>query len=327
MIYDLDRYKQKLEDACGRLLGFNLNHLDHDVKVLKQAFVLAYDEGLFDLHFYDACLQDELKLELFRYITPLSGSLAFLAIQILAANRIMQSNGFALAQSYYEKECGIIINHLRASKTVVSAIKKGESYFLSGKLTWASGYKIFDHLVVGFHYDGQEYQAIMPFKEQDGCHIDAVDDTFVGRSMNTVSMTLDQFEIDEKLIISHHPIGSYTQQKSISKTVHCALYGIGVGALQVIEDRELKEQGTKQLEVIKENFMSSSNPSEMDTLRVELFNFVQGLISTSMTIVGGKSMLTTQRLQQYYRELIMFNSNGLNQELKDLFKSSFLQRL
>jgi hypothetical protein len=164
----------------------------------------------------------------------------------------------------------------------------------------------------------------MPFKAQKGCYIGSVDDTFVGVSMNTVSIDLDGYEVLEDDIISSQAIGNYTKQKSVSKTVHCALYGIGLGALASIDDEALKTVATQRLERIKDLFMHSSDGKQMDQLRVELFELVLQTITTGMILHGGKSMLYTKRLQQYYRELIMFNSNGLNTEIKELFKSSFL---
>jgi len=43
-----------------------------------------------------------------------------------------------------------------------------------------------------------------------------------------------------------------------------------------------------------------------------------------MIVKGGKSILKTQTLQRYYRELIMFNANGLNQHIKELFLDDFI---
>jgi hypothetical protein len=44
-----------------------------------------------------------------------------------------------------------------------------------------------------------------------------------------------------------------------------------------------------------------------------------------MILNGGKSILLEKNLQRYYRELIMFNSNGLNTKIKHLFLNSFLK--
>ena len=325
MIDDIKVYSEKLDAAVTTLKSLDLHRLDRESEYLSEGFSIAYDHQLFNLHQYNTVLQNYLKLELFSALTPISGSLAFLAVQILAANRIMQSNSFPRASMYYKKRCGIIINHLRAPVTIIDSVISGRGYALTGKLIWASGYKIFDTLVVGFHHDGVEMQAVMPFKPQIGCVIGDADDTFVGVSMNTVTIDLDQYVIPAESIISSHPIGHYTKQKSISKTVHMAFYGIGLGAIDALDDEELKREATKILESYKDDFMSSNSGEHMDELRIKLFEFIQKLITTGMTLYGGKSILSVQRLQQYYRELIMFNSNGLNNTIKELFRTSFLK--
>ncbi len=322
---EIKNYSQKLESTAEKLKALELHHLDNSVEALDEAFTIAYEAQLFELHTYAPELQNDLKLELFSALTPISGSLSFLAVQILAANRIMQNANFPMAQNFYDKRCGIIINHLRAPVTIIDSTKSENGYKLSGRLTWASGYKIFDTLVVGFHHDGKEIQAVMPFMPQKGCLIGEADETFVGLSMNTVSIDLQVYEILEEQVISAHPIGYYTQQKSISKTVHFALYGIGLGAISALENAEVKAEAIKRLEAQRENFMNASSGQRMDELRIELFELVLKMIATGMVLYGGRSILTTPRLQQYYRELIMFNSNGLNNEIKDLFKSSFLK--
>ena len=276
-----------------------------------------YDEG--------PSRQEQLKFELFRTLPAYSGSLAFLAIQILAANKIMSTNDFEQKETYFQKKCGIAINHLRAPFTVVEAIRTDSGYALSGTLTWASGYTIFDHLVVGFHHKGMEMEAIVPFKEQKGMRIGEADETFVGNSMNTVNIDLEAYEVPETDIISTKPIGNYTKAKSVSKTVHYAMYGIGLGAVEMLEDREMKTTAAERLEAIKESFMQTSDGLVMDRLRIDLFTLIQQIITTGMIVKGGSSILATETLQRYYRELIMFNANGLNDTIKTLFKDHFLK--
>ena len=321
---EIKNYRLKIDKLVLKLSDLVLYQLDRDVNALNEAFIMAYNDEVFNLHQYESSLQNALKLELFCALTPLSGSLSFLAIQILAANRIMQSHHFTQADKYYRKKCGIIINHLRAPITVIDSIKSEQGYKLTGKLTWASGYGIFDNVVVGFHHEGRELQAVMPFKPQEGCLIGDVDDTFVGVGMNTVSIDLNHYEVRSKDVISCVEIGNYTKQKAVSKTIHFALYGIGLGAIRAISDEDVKSEAQKRLEKLKEAFMSANDGQRMDELRIELFECVLKTITTGMVLYGGKSMLSTQRLQQYYRELIMFNSNGLNGTVKELFKASYL---
>ena len=308
-------YRRKLQTTLEALQELPLHRLDSDSSLLEEAFGRAYDAGLFDLHAYAPVLQNALKFELFAALPAVSGSLAFLAVQILAANRIMQANGFSEAERYYRKRCGIAVNHLRAPRTVVGSEKAGEHYRLSGRLTWASGCGIFDSLVIGFHHEGEELQAVVPFAPQPGFAI-----------LNTVDIDLDHYEVPEEQIVSTHSVGHYTRQKSVSKTVHFALYGLGLGAIDALEEGDVKREAARRLEMQKEAFMATDDGGTMDRLRITLFALVQEIVTTGMILRGGSSILADRRLQRYYRELILFNSNGLNDTIKGLFRAAFLQR-
>ncbi|WP_416768830.1 hypothetical protein ACM66T_04970 [Sulfurimonas sp. ST-25] len=265
-----------------------------------------------------------MKFRLFNTLAPRSGSLAFLAIQILAANKIMHANRFAQMETYLARRCGIAINHLRAPVTVVSGTRQGGSYRLSGRLTWASGYGIFDTLVVGFHCEGRELQAVIPFEPREGFTVGEVTETFVGNAMHTVDIVLDEYEVPQEHIVASHPLGTYTKNKSVSKTIHYALYGIGLGAVDALEDEEVRRKAKAGLETVKDAFLATKDGEELDRLRVELFELVQRIVTTGMILHGGRSVLSSERLQRYYRELVMFNANGLNTALKTLHKQAFL---
>jgi hypothetical protein len=319
-------YRQRLTPALERLRGLDLPYLDTDVPALEEAFGLAYEAGLFELHTYPAALQNLLKLELFRALCPLSGSLAFLGIQILAANRIMQSNGFPAAEQFYRRRCGIAVNHLRAPVRVVGSERTSEGYRLSGRLTWASGYRIFDTLLIGFHHEGNELQAVVPFKPQPGFKISTPEPTFVGNGMQTVTIDLGHYFLPDSAVVCAHPIGRYTAQKSVSRTVHMALYGTGLGIVNAIDDAETRSAAAKRLESLREAFMATDDGETMDDLRITLFQTLLQSVTTGMILNGGRSILLQERLQRYYRELIMFHSNGLNDAIKGRFKAAYLQR-
>jgi hypothetical protein len=292
--------------------------------MLKEAFDTAYSNGIFKIVDIPDYQQGDARFTLFHSLTKYSGSLVFLGIQILAANNIMHANDFPLKRDYFNKRCGIAINHLRAPKTVVSATKNEDGFRLKGTLTWASGYKIFDTLLVGFHCDELEYVAVVPFEEAEGFKVGEAAESFVGESMATVDIVLDGFFIPHDHVVASAPIGSYTAAKSISKTVHIAMYSLGLGAIEQLKDEVVKADASKKLESIREKFMETHLGDVMDALRIELFKLVQDIITTGMILAGGRSVLATETLQRYYRELIMFNSNGLNDTIKGLFKEKFL---
>ncbi len=322
---NLKEYKEKLEHLTSKLLKYDLNDADSDHKQLKILFDSVYNSGVLKLYEIEKQQQDIYKLELFTHLSQISGTLSFLAIQILAANNIMAKNNYKRKEHYFDKKCGIAINHLRAPFTVVKGEKCDGGYKLNGVLTWASGYKIFDTLLIGFHCRGNEYEAMADFKLQDNFHIGDADETFVGYGLNTVNIELKDFFIKEENIVSSQPMGNYTKVKSASKTVHFCLYGLGVCAVMNSSDEEFKTNASLKLEKIKNAFLQSSDTNELDTLRVDLFLLVQDIVTTAMILKGGRSILSSQILQRVYRELIMFNSNGLNDTLKSIFKNKFLE--
>ncbi len=319
-----NRYIKNLDTVCKKLEKFTLYKFDKKPKELKKAFDIAYKYGIFKLYDFDKTTQDELKLLLFKKLTPYSGSLSFLGIQILAANSIMAKNDFTRKDKFFDKKCGIAINHLRTPKTVVKAKRYKDGYLLNGELTWASGYKIFDKLLIGFHLDDYECEVITSFKEKKGFEIVNRPKTFVAMGLNTVNIKLKNYFVKKKNVVSKNPIGNYTKNKSLSKTVHYCLYALGDSAIKNTEDKALKELNKQKLEEIKNKFLSCNNGEVLDKLRVELFYVVLDIITLAMINYGGKSVLLEKNLQRYYRELIMFNSNGLNTKIKALFSKKSL---
>jgi hypothetical protein len=318
-------YQKNLDDAIQEIEKLPLYKLDDDTKLLKQAFDILYKKDIFTLYKVDMKEHNDYKFILFSTLTKYSGSLAFLAIQILAANAIMSGNNFPKREHYFSKQCGIAINHLRAPVTVVSATKCEGGYKLKGRLTWASGYSIFDTLLIGFHYEGREYEAMAEFSNSENFIIGEVATSFVGNSMATVNIDLNDFFVKDEDIVSSQLMGNYTQKKSVSKTVHFALYGVGCGAVEALSNQEVKKVAHTRLESIKDRFLATNDGEVMDKLRIELFTLLQSIITTGMVLYGGKSILIEEKMQRYYRELIMFNSNGLNNTIKGLFKEEFLE--
>lgn len=323
---NLNQYKQQLIDLLIDLKKFDLNKADKNYDTLKELFDIVYESGVLNITHLEKQKQDEFKLELFTFFSSVSGTLSFLTIQILAAYNIMSQNNYHKREYYFKKKCGISINHLRAPVTLVSGEKIEDGFQLNGKLTWASGYKIFDTLLIGFHHDGFEYEAMAKFELQEGFTIGEADETFVANGLNTVNIELKRFFIKDEDIISSNKIGNYTKVKSASKTIHFCLYGIAMSAILQSSNKQFISKATYDLDALKNKIVNSSNAFELDTLRVDIFLLAQGIITTAMTLIGSKSVLTSENLQRHYRELIMFNSNGLNDTLKDIFKTKFINR-
>jgi hypothetical protein len=322
---ELTQYNEKLNKLVKKLKIYSAQNADYDYNILKVIFDTTYNDDVLNITTLPKELQDQYKLTLFTNLTKISGTLSFLVIQILAANNIMGKNSYPKKEFYLKRKCGIAINHLRAPVTVVSGAKCEGGYLLNGTLTWASGYKIFDTLLIGFHYEGSELEAMAIFESSDSFIINQADETFIGNGLNTVNIELKDYFVKDEDIVSSQIMGNYTKVKSASKTVHFCIYGIGVNAIEQIEDVEFKNNAFKKLDILKNKFMESEDLDTLDNLRVELFIFVQMVVTTAMVLNGGKSILAISSFQRLYRELIMFNSNGLNNTLKGIFKDKFLK--
>lgn len=323
---NLKQYKQQLIDLLIDLKKFDANKADSDPEELKKLFDVVYESGVLNITHLEKNLQDEFKLELFTFLSSISGTVSFLTIQILAAYNIMAKNHYHKREYYLHKKCGIAINHLRAPVTVISGEKVEGGFKLNGTLTWASGHNIFDALLIGFHSDGLEYEAMAQFEVQKGFKISNCEKTFVAYALNTVHIELKDFFVEDEDIISSNALGNYTKVKSASKTVHFCLYGLAMSAILQSQNNHFISKATYDLEALKDKIINSTNTYELDLLRVELFRLVQDIITTAMILIGGKSVLASENLQRMYRELIMFNSNGLNDTLKDMFKTKFINR-
>lgn len=323
---NIEQYKHNLLILSKDLEDFNSHGADTDYESLTTLFNIVYHSGVLHITHLEKSFQDQLKLELFITLTKYSGALAFLVIQNLAAHNIMSKNNYEHQELYKKRKCGIAINHLRAPVTVIDSIKVEGGYLLNGTLTWASGYKIFDTLVIGFHHVGEEKEAMSRFDDEKGFLIREAEETFVGFGLNTVNITLHNYFVKDEEIVSTHEKGNYTKNKSASKTVHFCIYGLGINSLEFIKDKELVQNAKLHLLELKDEIMNSTDIDRLDSLRIELFNRVLNTVTTGMILNGGSSILLDKPLQRIYRELIMFNSNGLNNTLKSLFKKEYLSK-
>jgi hypothetical protein len=92
---NINNYKTELNILDKHLEAFDGNIADNNYQELKEMFQRVYQSGLLQITHLEKGLQDKLKLELFITLTKHSGTLAFLVIQILAANNIMAKKQFS----------------------------------------------------------------------------------------------------------------------------------------------------------------------------------------------------------------------------------------
>lgn len=105
---NIEDYKPKLLLLSKALHSFDPKLADFDPTILNKMFQIVYDSGVLQITHLEKELQDELKLELFKTLTKHSGTLAFLVIQILAANNIMEKT-ILLKKIFMKKENVVLL--------------------------------------------------------------------------------------------------------------------------------------------------------------------------------------------------------------------------
>ena len=319
----MHNYSDILEKTKKSLEQFDANQADLDSTELAQMYSVVFKSGLLEITHLPKLKQEELKQQLFFMLCQISGSLAFLVVQNLAAFTIMDNNNFLKRDNYKQYSCGIAINHLRSPKDEVEAKRVDGGYVVSGELRWVSGDTIFEKLIVGFCFCGSEMEAIVDFKNSDSFKIDKAELTVAGYAMMTQTISLKEYFVPNDTIISSHPRGNYTKAKSASKTVHFCLYALAWRASTELEDLQLKKSIQNRLDELKSSFMNSHDGYTLDNLRIELFSYALDVAKLALTLSGGRALLLSSPIQRVYREILMFNANGLNKNLKDLFLKKF----
>lgn len=321
----IQRYNTRIENAKAQLQKFDACKVDEDPKLLKECFDILFKNDLITLYSVESDVKEHVKFNLFSQVSAYSGALAFLQVQNQAAFNRMEKHNFSQKEHYFDHTCGVAVNHLRSKEIQVEGVKCTEGYSLNGILTWASGFEIFEYILVGFVWDNQEVVALCDFKMQEGFNIQLPPaQTFVANSLNTVNITLTDFIVKDENVIYTMPRGHFTKDKSASITVHAAFYGLGRRAGELMEDQTLKDITEVMLDDSRNVILNTHDGAVLDKERIILFEKVQRIITTAMIQHGGKSNLSSSEYQRLYRELMLFNANGLNHAIKGLFRKEFI---
>jgi hypothetical protein len=141
-----------VRQTLAPISDMNANQADYDALMLGKALAeinYQYRDLLSKVAYEEKA---ELTHELYSNLAYISGALAFLQIQNVGAdsylNRCETSQSNALIRS--SQSCGIAIAHLRREKQPISVHISQENIILNGYLPWASGYKIYDKVLLGF---------------------------------------------------------------------------------------------------------------------------------------------------------------------------------
>lgn len=308
------------------------NQLDHDTNLLVQLFNEFKDAHLFRIYIPEEFGGPKLsrldKLDLYESIGRWGGALGFLQIQTVMVSWFLQeSDNNYIKQEYFTKlyqgniTIGNTLSYMKPdNKIIITGIENNDGYFISGKINFASGWKLFDELLIGFHVNNtKECFAIIPFQtiESEFGNIKIGDLLLVNtmQSVNTVSITLDNFYIPKKMVVAEWPMNTYYNK-------YCAfppatfMIGIAQSALDTITKlysfkirQDISNGYHVLLEKLEECRVAITNQSTQiknEVLYAYVIDLSWTCVQFATLVAGGLGVTIQHDVQRLYREIVIW---------------------
>ena len=320
------------------------NKADADPLVLKTLFEQFKTLGLlalfapesqggngFDLATIHACSQ---------LMASYSGALYLLQAQHQGCVRMLAKEADGPAQSliaemrYGKPGIGIAISHLRrVDNPPLRGKKNADGYEVSGTLLWASGFNIFDQLMVGFITDDQkEVYCILPFQntKQSGTSYIEYSTLFELCALtgtSTVGAKIERWQVAQKDILFVKEVGAFLGRSRRNFNPIMAMLGAAQAALRTIKNHEPAQRYSQSLEHFEgqlkqyqeQVLLLLASDSDTTLLRVEIQQFALHVIQAGVLMIGGRATLADAALQRLYRELLQYSVWGHYQATVEAF--------
>ena len=125
-----------------------------------------------------------------------------------------------------EVRLGIGFSHLHQIEyPPVTAREYSGHFVVNGPIRYATGYSVFNWLVLGFIIDNEEFMALIPFEEQDGLEIGDKMSLIAADSTQTICFNLTDYKVLKQNIFSRNPVGTFHAASIRSK--HIVAYHMG----------------------------------------------------------------------------------------------------
>lgn len=297
---------------------------DTDFTILNHLFKRMGEHELYALSIRAEMAQKPLtKIAMFdnkALETKTSGALSFLTSQInLSTRLIYEGHNDVLKKNILPKvlsgevRIANAVSHLRSQGAFeVERVQGG--YLVTGTIHWLTGYNHFEQFVFGFQYQNQEYFALLPFKNCNDMEgkltLHAVLPVLVMQATQTVRATLNRFFIADEMVIHTQSLGTWNKQMRQNSAILAYFYGIGMGALEVVQtcyanDHIVKLQ-EKMLKLREE--IIQSEYEDYTELRVKLTHCAWQCLQCAIVVSKGQAMDPKSRVSRLYREIVQFNA-------------------
>ncbi len=288
--------------------------IDSDPRALKRGFKVLGKQKLLAQRALKKYGGHELDREGYFSYTELiqsySGALGFFQRQHQAAARfISNSDKTALKQEWLplmakgKRKVGVSISHLRSPATPsIEAHPVEGGWSLSGHVSWVSGYRLFDWLVMGFvcPQEGLEGMGLLRFKKGRTFKMSRVLDTIALSSMRTLSVELKSHFLPESHVISLKPIATYGDASNPLDVQFVNLSGLALGFLREVEAPHLRDAYEACREAFLEKGADESLYAEMNRIATQLSHIAR-------FSEGTRSVVRPNPVERRCRELMLFS--------------------
>lgn len=287
--------------------------IDSDPRALHKGFKLLGKQKLLAQRSLKEYGGSELNREEYFTYTELiqsySGALGFFQRQHQSAARIISNcEKKALKQEWLplmaggKRKVGVSISHLRAPSTpCIEAFPVEGGWSLKGHVSWVSGYRLFDWLIMGFFCpnEGLEGMGLLRFKKGRKLKTSKVLDTIALSSMRTLSVELKGYFLPESHVISLKPIGTFGNSSNPLDVHFVNLSALALGFLRDMEAPALRDA----YEACREAFMEKGAD---EALYAEMNRIATQLSHTARFSEGTRLTVRPNRVERQCRELMLF---------------------
>lgn len=325
----LERFKKFLKTKVYCVA----NQLDTDTNQMKLIFDEFKKSGYFKIYlpkeYGGYNLSQAEKLDLYEAIGRWGAAFGFLQIQsVMAIWFLQQSSNISLKSNYFQKlknnevTIGNTLSYMKpGSKTIPIATETNDGYMVSGTIMFASGWKLFDKLLIGFEIENHKEEAftIIPFKNinsnKGNIKIGCLLKTIVMQSTNTVSIDIKNYFVPKHQVINKWPKGIY-YKKYCSFPPSTFMLGIAKTALDVVKKlscfstRQEIHNGyfllNKKLEKCSRNTRNLSTKIKIGNQFAEIITLSWNCVQFAMLASGGASLSIHHEAQRLYREIVIW---------------------
>lgn len=272
---------------------------------------------------------------LLEFLSKTSAALCLLIVQNITSTEIISN--FAsedFKQIYLTQICnnkitvGIVASHLHNKNNLVYGEDKKNYFIVNGTVKFYSGYKFFDHLLLGFTDDNSEYFAILTADELIQEDLITYQDIASCSSSNTISFVINNFKIDKKLICYQQQRGKFGElkMKSFSSCflvsgIIMRLFNLLDQNLYILNNEQIKLRYISfkdNLYILRNNIFASYKELNPVNMRVK-FNILSNyLLIFAEQVLREECLIRTNYLNKFKNEIFLFSVLSVYDDLTNL---------